>query len=391
MDSLLDFSFDIYRILSSENGISSDTLLSPLSMSMTLLILLYGSRGQTSREIVSVLFPNSIGRSLRRSDNGLRSSEKITFSASEIQRLMFLVNNLNNTSLKSGVFLDHSFNLNGDFESVVKHVFDAKLGTIDFSRGPEVSNQLISQIMGSKVKLPADIISRSTKMIILNRLSAKQNWKYPFDARRTKLRPFHLENGLIVPISTMINQLNIEVGVDEELNATLVKLPYEGARGGIKSYLILILPREGTTLKVLVNNLSVDKLTNCLQQSMETNKIKLYLPKFKLNNANSLVYPLQSTGLIKMFESQSANFTGLSNNAKGLFVGDFIQSNSIEINEVGSRIDSETLVSLKQRSLTDDIMFNRPFMFMNTLLNADNKIISVLQMGTFSGHAKQVQ
>ena len=186
MDSLLDFSFDIYRIVSSENGISSDTLLSPLSLSMTLLILLYGSRGQTAKEMVSTLFPNQIGRSIRRSDHSASRSDKVTFSASEIQRLIQIVNSLNNTSIKSGIFIDKSFNLNQDFESVSRHVFDARVGTVEFSRGPELTNQLISQIMGTGVKLPSDILSRSTKMIILNRLNAKQNWKFPFDPRRTK-------------------------------------------------------------------------------------------------------------------------------------------------------------------------------------------------------------
>ena len=384
MDSLIDFSFDIYRIITNDAGVSSDTLLSPLSLSMTLLILLYGSRGQTSKEMASVLFPNQLSRrSFQRRDG---RSEKITFSASEIQRLLFLVNSLNNTSLKSGLFVDKSFHLHEDFDSVARHVFDARLGTVDFSRGPEVSNQLISQIMGSGVKLPADVLTRSTKMIILNRLNAKQNWKYPFDPRRTKLRPFYLESGVVKPVETMINQVNVEVGADEVLNATLVKFPYEGGvRGGVKSYLLLLLPREGTTLKKLINIISLQTLETFMQNNLEKNKIKLHLPKFKLNNANSLVYPLQSAGLVRIFESQSANFTGISTNAKGLFVGDFIQSNTIEVNEVGSRISSETLVSLKQRSLSDEILFNRPFLFLNALLNQDNKIISILQMGTFSG------
>ena len=386
MDSLIDFSFDVYRILSSDaraNGVSPDVLLSPLSLSMTLLILLYGSRGQTSKEMASVLFPRRQNSFRRR--NG--STDKIIFSASEIQRMLHTVNSLSNTSIKSGIFIDTTFGINSDFEQVSKHVFDAKIGSIDFSKGPELSNQLISHIFGAKVKLPEDILSRSTKMILLNRLNAKQNWKFPFDPLRTKMKPFYRQNGALKLTPTMINQLSVDVGSDENLNATLVKLPYEGgARGGVKSYLLLLLPREGTTLQDLIFNLSLEKLQNFCANNLEKSKIKLFLPKFSTNHACSLVYPLQSAGLSGMFESQQANFTGISKSARGLFVGDFIQSNSIEINEVGSKLSSETLVSLKQRSLADEISFNRPFLFLNALIDTESsQIVSILQMGSFSG------
>lgn len=349
-------------------------------------MILFGARGPAAIELAKGLFFNSLTYTFDQSFNE---------TSVAILRLRHLLNKLsdsNGTKISSDIFLDESMRVNPEFLLITKELFKTDITTIDFS-GRKNGNPvgLINKKIQSKssddpedqLKNVIHFIPPNSKMLMLNVLSFKRDWKYKFDQRRTKSRPFYGEDGSVTPVESMFLMNNLEMGASEDLNATVLKLPYKSG----KLACLILLPREGLSVKQVALNIAnhPKALYTLLETDMQKVKTKVIMPKFEIEWSDSLIEPLRAVGIRRIFDAANADFSGISTNSSGLFVSDVIQQTKITMDESGSRASAATAAVFKQRSLSlsEEFIVNRPFLFVIGQMER-RSLAEVLFMGLYT-------
>ena len=374
MNSSLDVAFDAFQLLDRSHG--SNLVFSPLSLLCSLLMVLFGARGPTAVEL---------GRALFRTEDQFVA---LNITASAVLRLRSLLQRLshsNGTTLANHVFIDRHFDLTPDFILSTKEFFRGNIASIDFAdeKAKTKINQLIGANADSDLQNALEHLSPNTKLLLLNILIFRREWKYKFDLRRSKKRPFFTQEGRQLLADSMLLTSSVETGVSEQLNCSAVKLPFRGAALAF----VLLLPRPGTSVQQLVQRLSAQSVRQLLEINMQRAKTKVVLPKFRMEWSDSLVQPLRAMGVNRIFDAQDANFTGISEHAAGLFVGYLRQKVVVSLDESGARAAAATAASFRQRSLSleDEFIVNRPFVFLIGLFTGPNRrhLSDILFMGKF--------
>lgn len=321
-----------------------------------------------------------------------QSFNETSLAILRLRSLLVKLSDTNGTKISSDIFLDHSLHVNPEFLLITRELFKTDVTSIDFS-GRKDGNPvaLINKKIQAKssdddqdqLKNVIQFIPPNSKMLMLNVLNFKRDWKYKFDQRRTKLRPFYAEDGSVTPVESMFLMNNLEMGASEDLNATVLKLPYKSG----KLNCLILLPREGLSVKTVISNLASNpkSLYNLLDSDMQKVKTKVILPKFEVEWSESLVEPLRSVGITRIFDAANADFSGISSNSSGLFVSDVIQQAKITIDESGSRASAATAAVFKQRSLSlsEEFIVNRPFVFIIGQMER-RSLAEVLFMGSYT-------
>ena len=349
---------------------------SPLSLTCSLLMILFGARGPTAVELGKKLFSSV--------DNDV-ALNVTTSTILHYKNLLLRLNRGNGTKISNHIFVDRSFSLDPDFTLSSREFFLANIDPVDFTGKKEnpirIVNQRVREGTEDDIKSIIDFVSPNTKLLLVNLLNFKKEWKTKFDVRRTKMRPFVTEVGKTVMTESMYLMSNLDIGASEALNCTAVKIPFRGGR----LYLTILLPREGTSVRQLIQNLKTKELQELLQNEMTRTKVKVILPKFQMEWSDSLVPAMREAGINRIFDAQSANFTGISPQSMGLFVGDLLQKVTVTVDESGAQAAAATAAIFKQRSLdfSEDFIVNRPFLFLIGSFN-NKKLTDILFMGKFA-------
>jgi serpin B len=160
----------------------------------------------------------------------------------------------------------------------------------------------------------------------------------------------------------------------KQLNCKAIELGYEKSN----IVMIVLLPDEHNSLEKLKANLNVESFDNLLN-NLYSQEVELSLPKFKLESTLELIPVLAKLGIKDIFDREVANFSGITNDPLGLFVGDIIQKVVIEVNEEGTEAAAATEVEIVYYCLdiSEQFTANRPFMFflMSKLENNKNVIL----------------
>ncbi len=147
-----------------------------------------------------------------------------------------------------------------------------------------------------------------------------------------------------------------------QLNCKAVELGYKKSN----TFMIVLLPNEDNSVEQLKANLNVKSL-NYLLSKLYSLKVNVLIPKFKLESTLKLIPILTELGIKDIFDPKVANFSGITSDPLGLFVGDIIQKAVIEVNEEGTEASAatgETEIYFSLTSIvTQEFRADRPFMF----------------------------
>jgi len=143
----------------------------------------------------------------------------------------------------------------------------------------------------------------------------------------------------------------------------VIELPYVGD----SLSMFIILPDRGTTLAELENSLTFDDLVNVRQKfQMRLAEVRLFLPKFRLDERLSLVQLLAAMGMRDLF-TRTADLSGIDG-SRELCVSEVLHRAVVEVNEEGTEAAAATAVvyeDLFSASTDTPRVFraDRPFLF----------------------------
>nr|WP_276575127.1 serpin family protein [Methanococcoides seepicolus] len=115
---------------------------------------------------------------------------------------------------------------------------------------------------------------------------------------------------------------------------------------------------------------------NELKNNLNSDEVKILLPKFTFEAKAKLNEPLQNMGIVDAFDSGMADFSGISASG-GLFISEVVHQAYIGVNEKGTEAATEIVMEEELPYYKYEFTADHPFMF----FIEDKRAGSILFMG----------
>jgi serpin B len=338
------FAFDVFKNVNIEET-KENFMISPVSLSLALAMTYNGAANDTKTAFENTLNYN-------------------TFSSNEINNLnKEIIYNLSDNSLGSileignSIWVEKRFTVKEDFIKKNEEFYDAEIQNLDFYdvNSVDVINSWVSDKTYQKIPKIIDQVSPNLRMILINALYFKSDWKYNFDEEKTSELPFYAENETT---NVKMMQLSGTLNLYENEKFLAVKLPYKNE----KFSMTIFLPKENQTTTDIISLLSIQNWQKWNENYIQKT-IDLEMPKFKSSYEIELNDAIAALGLGIAF-TNNADFSGINNNP--LQVSFIKQKTFIEVDEKGTEAAAVTAVGIETTSTGSSnikIRLNKPFLY----------------------------
>ena len=329
------FAVDLYAMLAKADG---NLFFSPESVSIALAMTYGGARGRTREEMREVLGFPADDEALHACFQTLLQGLSVGKSGEAGYKL----------SIANRLWGQEDFPFLEAFVKLTRQHYGAELARVDFRSNAEGVRRTINAWVADETEdkiqelLQPGVIDEITRLVLTNAVYFKGDWADRFDKQATKKAPFFVtpENAVDVP---MMYQSR-EFGYGETEALQVLELPYEGKALSM----LVLLPKERDGLAALEQALSVDNLA-AWSQALRRQKVKVYLPKFKLEAQFELNKTLMAMGMVEAFTGR-ADFSGMvdaTKTAERLFISNVIHKAYVDVNEEGTEAAAATAVVMK--------------------------------------------
>ncbi|NXU43258.1 OVALX protein, partial [Drymodes brunneopygia] len=209
--------------------------------------------------------------------------------------------------------------------------------------------------------LVSDSVDLNTALVSVNVVYFKGIWRTPFKEEHTREEPFNVTEQESRPVQMMCQNSTFKLGRVPEDKIKILELPY--ASGELS--LLVLLPDDISGLAQLENKISYEKLVEWTSPKvMEKKRVKVYLPRMKIEEKYNLTSVLISLGMTDLF-SPSANLSGISS-AEGLRLSGAIHEVYMEATEEGTEAGGSEVVTgdIQQSSEFEEFRADHPYLFL---------------------------
>ncbi|XP_053566088.1 neuroserpin [Bombina bombina] len=344
---------------------------SPLSIAIAVGMIELGARGSSLKEIRHALGYDK-----------LKNGEEFSL-LKDLSNMMTAQERHYVLSTANSLYLQNGFHISDKFIQLMKKYFKAEVENVDFSQGSSVANHIntwVENHTNSRIHdlFSAEDFTKLTKLVLVNAIYFKGNWKSQFRPENTRTFSFTKDDESEVQVPMMYQKGEFYYGefTDGSNEAggvyQVLEMPYEGDEVS----LMIILSRQEVplaTLEPLVKPTLIEEWANAVKKQ----KVEVYLPRFKVEEAVNLKDVLKRLGITEIFSGQ-ADLSAISEN-KDLFVDKMVHKSFLEINEDGSEAAAASgmIANSRMAVLYPQVIIDHPFFF----LIRNRKNGSVLFMG----------
>ena len=358
-DSISKFNSKFFeKICQAEDG---NIFYSPFSIHMLLSQLYLGSpkNSSTNEELALLLEIKP------EDDSGLLNSYLQARTSQELA-----LSHLTNGSvvrIANKLFAAEKFSIKRRFISALEKNFKSSIERVDFKNSNETAGKINSFVKNqtngliSKVFEPSDIDDLS-KLVLVNAIYFKGNWKFPFDVKDTQTDTFFVDNSTTTNFSAMSLIGEFKTIRVDEIKSQVLQLPYVND----KISMVIVLPEEHSNVRQVEMRMNDFETTSLLKKldSAQESQVRLVLPKFETSfEVEGFSEKLQSLGLTTLFDAQKSNLSNISN--EPLSVTKMIHKAVVKVNEEGSEAAAVSVADVGTRASLEvgQFVVNRPFLF----------------------------
>ncbi len=363
VNNINEFSFDIFKEICKSD--TSNVFISPISISTALSMAYDGAKAKTAKEMRYVL---KFSKNQKQSHNEV--CELLNFYSQQNNSLFKIVNSA--VTQEKFNFLDSYLNLLKEYKALIKS------GDFINPKSREQVRREINKWVAvnteDKIKELVDenSLDEMTRLVLLNAIYFKADWKFAFDPNQTRQMLFYGENRQYI---TEFMHIRENLKVFKSDNITIVELPYKDGQASM----FFLLPDNIEKINDFCMKLTYKDFCE-YQNKLDEKLVDLQMPKFKMESKYKLKEQLISMGMREAFLG-AANFKKM-NGKKNLMIDNVIHQSFIIVDEVGTEAAGATAVVVRQKSMpqAEYINLNRPFVF---LIKENNKE-SILFIGKFN-------
>ena len=348
-----EFAFSLYqKIAGAEPNLGKNVFFSPYSISTALGMTYAGARGETAQQMSAALRFDAEQETLHQSFRDLATRLDGTGKPYQLK-------------IANALWGQRNYPFEAKFLSLIGEFYAGGFQTLDFSQAPEPSrvaiNHWVERQTADKIRnlLQQGEITSMTRLVLTNAIYFKGEWETPFEKNQTHPAPFKVSPGNSVEVPMMVRTGQLPYTETDTLQA--VELPYDGK----DLAMVLLLPKDD--LGSLEQNLSRQQVGILLTQLQPT-RLSLFLPRFKFDARYALQNKdyLPALGMVAAFDSQKADFSGLTGH-KGLYISGVFHKAFIDVNESGTEAAAVTAVVVGLKSMPPPATVFRadhPFLFL---------------------------
>ncbi|MBE9562090.1 MAG: serpin family protein [Proteobacteria bacterium] len=341
------FALELYDQLKTDDNL----FFSPYSISTMMAMVYAGANGDTANQIAQVLhFSN---QHIHKDFHQLQ--QQINHSRTDLK--LHIANSL---------CVQQGHNFLTDFKTKLQNLYQTELQKVDFATNYENVHNTINTWVETQTKIKNLIkpgtINQFTRLVLVNTIYFKGKWISKFKSSIPAAFWLNTRNSIKVP---MIQRKGYFFYTNNSY-AQIIELPYMG-----KVSMIIILPKKNLAK---VETILYKRLNKWLR-SLHSQKVKVYLPKFKINANFELSQTLSTMGMKNAFNDK-ADFSGIDG-TKELHLSAVIHQAFIEVNEEGTEASAATGATFSTRGITPKFRADHPFIF----LIRHNPSNSILFMG----------
>ena len=372
-----EFAFDLYKKLSENPGKTDKNIfISSLSISTAFGLAYAGAKGETAKEMASVLHYTLPENQLHPAMGTLINSVEDDTEGQLFQ-------------MANALFVNQDTVLEPDYLTLTKAAYKADETRVNFKTQPKQAIETINNwvkvrtrgLIPKTLKYTKD--THKTRNVMVNTAYLKAGWARPFSAANTKSENFTAPTG---NIKTPLMHRTGKMLYTKRRGHSAIILPY---KSGTMS-LIAILPDKENGLPKLEAKLSPKFLEGLLKSFTQKTRyeVELTLPKIDLKDDYKLAKDLDEMGMSQAF-SDWADFSGRIDPAKQpdaypTKLGQVIHKTVLKVDEDGTEaaavtaIDEIIIVSApRKKPKKVEFKADRPFLF----LIRHNETGAILFMG----------
>ena len=303
---------------------------SPYSISTALAMTCGGARGETAKQMAQTLHFNLPADKLHPAFAALEA----TVSAVQQKGPVKL-------AVANSLWPQEGFAFLPDYLALCRKCYSTSITPVDYAGHTEAGRKTINDWVEARTNrkivelLKPGMIGSSTRLVLVNGIYFKGNWASQFKAELTESEPFHVsaERSTGAPLMRQTGDFRYA----ESPGLQVLELPYVG--GDLST--LLLLPRKVDGLGNLEAELTTQNLTSWTA-NLQSHKVEVFLPKFKLTSEFSLKGTLAALGMSDAFSGR-ADFSGMDGR-KELFFSDVIHKAFVEVNEEGTEAAAATAI-----------------------------------------------
>lgn len=328
-------------------------VVSPYSVANALALLMQGADGKTLDQMEKTMHLSG--------DKAMIANQFMEY---------FKTNDTNrNESLLSAnrLYIQNGYQIRQKFSDTIMNQFHSDIINIDFAKSTE-SASMINAFVQNKTNnrimdiIKADSLNGNTRLVGVNAIYFKDNWKIAFHKERTFKGDFYSDLVNVVPVEFMRSVDDFRYANHHALDARAIALDFNNSN----FMFVVILPntRDGLpALEMKLTNYDLKEITKL----MHITEVDVTLPKFKidfeldlndiLKEVKNIIMQMHDThsvdikfegfflflqlGMTDMF-TDAANFTDLLTSSERLHVSNVVHKASIEVNEDGAEAAAAT-------------------------------------------------
>ena len=325
----IGFALDLYQTLQDERR-GKNLFFSPLSISTALAMTQLGARGDTATQIADVFRFNQIDQ------------DQLHGTFKELNNLLYQTDYDSQIHCAYRLYGKSGYNFVQPFLEGTASYYGAAIEAVNNFASPIATqsiNDWVSKQTEGKIKnlIAPGILNDLTRLVLVNAIYFKANWKSTFRAYNTTQDTFKVfDERKNVPVSLMSQEERFYLAVDKTNDCLVLEMPYQGNNLS----LLIALPTKDDGLGQLETKLSVDVLQSW-DAGLEWREVDVLLPKFKVEATFQLKEVLQRMGMPDAFDEDRANFEGISGDRE-FHISAVIHKAFVDINEEGNEAAAAT-------------------------------------------------
>jgi len=358
------FALDLYRELKDNKG---NLFFSPYSISTALAMTYAGARENTAKQMADVLHFPSGQKAIHPAFGQLENLLNEVQAKGDIQ-----------LNVANSLWPQEGYPLLEEYLALVKKYYGVVITPVDYRGAAEKAREIINQWVEEKTKdkiknlIQPGVLDALTRLVLVNAIYFKGNWASQFDEKQTKEDTFYLLSGKTVQTPLMTREK--EFAYRDEAFLQVLELPYVGENLSM----IVLLPKEKDGLPGLEKQLTAANL-RMWTSGLRKQKVKVFLPRFKMTSEFSLSKTLAAMGMRDAFNPNKANFSGMDGRLNWMYIGAVLHKAFVEVNEEGTEAAAATAVVVRIAMALEQPTFraDHPFIF----LIRENSTGSILFLG----------
>ncbi|XP_064518832.1 ovalbumin-related protein Y-like [Pseudopipra pipra] len=361
-----EFCFDVYKELTVHHA-NDNIIFSSLSLISTLSMLYLGARGNTQSQMEKVLHFDNVTGDRDTPDSQCGPSEHIHGALKDLLLDVTRQNATYSLRIADRIYIDKTYPVLQEYLKCAKKFYKAELEEVNFKTAAEEARQLINSWVEKETNgriqdlIVPDSVGLDTALVFVNAIYFKGIWKTAFREEDTREVPFNVTEQESRPVQMMFQNGTFKVGRVAAEKMKILELPY--ASGELS--LLVLLPDDISDLEQLENKISYERLMKWTSPSvMEQKRVKVYLPRMKVEKKYNLTSVLTALGMTDLF-SPSANLSGISS-AESLKVSEAVHEAYMEVTEEGTEVTGSAVVKgdIQESSESEEFRADHPYLFL---------------------------